>query len=287
MHKYTYSFIIPHKNCPNLLNRCIYSIPEREDVQVIVVDDNSDSDKKPKINRNGIDLVLLEVDQSNGAGRARNVGLEHAAGKWLLFADADDYYVDGFLDVLDRYKDNDIDVLFFNFHYKDGNLGNDLNPLWFQSSILDYDGSNYSIEQVKYLHNVPWIMMLSDSFVREHGLYFEETVNGNDVFFSLCVGYHAKKVLVEKKPLYVYLKNENSILRSKETVSSAMCRLEHLIKKNAFLRSLGHKEWTIPVVNRVINKTLSLGVMFAYEVFKSSISLWIHRKDWVKSIPLL
>ena len=45
--EYTYSFIIPHKNCPNLLQRCVDSIPERDDVQVIVVDDNSDADKKP------------------------------------------------------------------------------------------------------------------------------------------------------------------------------------------------------------------------------------------------
>ena len=36
-----YSIIIPHKNIPNLLQRCLDSIPNREDVQIIVVDDNS------------------------------------------------------------------------------------------------------------------------------------------------------------------------------------------------------------------------------------------------------
>ena len=38
-----YSIIIPHKNIPQLLQRCLDSIPVRDDVQVIVVDDNSDS----------------------------------------------------------------------------------------------------------------------------------------------------------------------------------------------------------------------------------------------------
>ena len=38
-----YSIIIPHKNIPQLLQRCLDSIPFRGDVQVIVVDDNSDS----------------------------------------------------------------------------------------------------------------------------------------------------------------------------------------------------------------------------------------------------
>ena len=39
-----YSIIIPHKNIPQLLKRCLDSIPQRDDVQIIVVDDNSSSD---------------------------------------------------------------------------------------------------------------------------------------------------------------------------------------------------------------------------------------------------
>lgn len=39
-----YSIIIPHKNIPKLLRRCLDTIPRREDVQVIMVDDNSDQE---------------------------------------------------------------------------------------------------------------------------------------------------------------------------------------------------------------------------------------------------
>ena len=42
---YNYSIIIPHKNIPELLQRCLDSIPKREDIQIIVVDDNSDTNK--------------------------------------------------------------------------------------------------------------------------------------------------------------------------------------------------------------------------------------------------
>ena len=38
-----YSIIIPHKNSTVLLERCLRSIPCRKDVQVIVVDDNSEN----------------------------------------------------------------------------------------------------------------------------------------------------------------------------------------------------------------------------------------------------
>ena len=36
-----YSIIIPHKDIPCLLQRCLDSIPSRDDVQIIVADDDS------------------------------------------------------------------------------------------------------------------------------------------------------------------------------------------------------------------------------------------------------
>lgn len=37
----SFSIIIPHYDIPDLLMRCLKSIPVSEDIQVIVVDDNS------------------------------------------------------------------------------------------------------------------------------------------------------------------------------------------------------------------------------------------------------
>lgn len=90
-----YSIIIPHKNIPDLLRRCLDSIPQRPDIQIIVVDDNSCSDKVdfahfPGREREGVEIVYTR--EGLGAGYARNVGLRHAKGRWLLFADADDYF---------------------------------------------------------------------------------------------------------------------------------------------------------------------------------------------------
>ena len=51
-----YSIIIPHKNTPELLRRCIKSIPQRDDLEIIIVDDNSSKeivnfDNFPGLNR--------------------------------------------------------------------------------------------------------------------------------------------------------------------------------------------------------------------------------------------
>lgn len=42
---YHFTLIIPHKNVPDLLQRCIKSLPERNDMQVVIVDDNSDPEQ--------------------------------------------------------------------------------------------------------------------------------------------------------------------------------------------------------------------------------------------------
>ena len=44
-----YTIIIPHHNIPNLLRRCLHSIPLRDDVQIIVVDDCSDEIYKSEL----------------------------------------------------------------------------------------------------------------------------------------------------------------------------------------------------------------------------------------------
>ena len=91
---YLYSIIIPHKNSPELLSRCLDSIPNRDDLQVVIVDDNSDENIVdfsifPGLSRKNTNVIFNK--ESRGAGYARNLGLAESNSKWLLFADADDY----------------------------------------------------------------------------------------------------------------------------------------------------------------------------------------------------
>lgn len=101
---FVHSFIIPHKNNPELLQRCIDSIPNRSDIQIIVVDDKSDYEKKIALMHENLEIIQLDENRSKGAGRARNVGLARVMAKWILFTDAGDFYDLGFMNVLDSYS---------------------------------------------------------------------------------------------------------------------------------------------------------------------------------------
>ena len=111
-----YSIIIPHKNIPDLLLRCLDSIPRRDDIQIIIVDDNSNPQKVDFENFPGLGDPCVEVyftKEGKGAGYARNVGLKYAKGKWLFFADSDDTYTSSFSKFLTDSKDLVADVVYF------------------------------------------------------------------------------------------------------------------------------------------------------------------------------
>ena len=84
-----------------------------------MVDDNSDANIVNFENFPGLNDPYIEVifgkneKRRKGAGYARNLGLELARGKWLIFADADDFFMPCFNEVLDKYKDDENDIIYF------------------------------------------------------------------------------------------------------------------------------------------------------------------------------
>ena len=68
---YNFTLIIPHKNIPTLLQRCIESVPKRNDMQVLIVDDNSDPKQVnftefPGLNTPNIQIIFTK--EGLGAG---------------------------------------------------------------------------------------------------------------------------------------------------------------------------------------------------------------------------
>lgn len=284
----TYSFIIPHHNNPVLLNRCLSSIPQRDDIQIVVVDDNSMEDKKPNICREGVDVLYIDSAHTKGAGHARNVGLSKAIGKWLLFADCDDCFADRFLDVLDKYKDEDLDVVYYNFFVLDDKMQCLLPDKKIQCVLDEYDGSACLLDFIKYQNNPPWSKMLLRIFVEQNNIFFEEVPNGNDVLFSLRVAVKSCKIAVISERLYYYMVNSNSIGTKKQSINEALCRITHLIKHNSFNKSIGHGDWNKSGLNLMkkllLNGTI-LDRIFLVVLILVSIPKFVYvRNEWINAL---
>ena len=110
------SIIIPVYNCELYLRECLESVLRQtlQEWETICVDDGSlDQSKSILQEFKERDSRIKVFSQKNqGAGVARNLGLQYATGEYIAFLDADDYYLD--IDALEQMyescKRNNVDV---------------------------------------------------------------------------------------------------------------------------------------------------------------------------------
>lgn len=88
------SVIIPSFNNARFLPEAIESILNQSytDVEIIVVDDGSTDDTQSVLARYG-DRLVTHTQTNQGVCVARNQGLEMASGEYVVFLDADDYFL--------------------------------------------------------------------------------------------------------------------------------------------------------------------------------------------------
>ena len=232
-----YSFIIPHHNTPDLLQRLIDSIPEREDVEIIVVDDNSDDDNKPNVVRNDVQLYFIDKEHTKGAGRARNVGLEHAKGKWLIFADSDDFFSDNISCVLNKCESSDSDIIFFKVK---GCISSTLEPTErgeiYNSRINNflYRRSFFAEEALRYGHFVPWGKAIRKSLIEKNNIKFDEVRYSNDLMFATLIGHYAKSIEALDIFAYYITEREGSLV-TQINIESRKCRFAVIVRRQRFL----------------------------------------------------
>ncbi|WP_300697949.1 glycosyltransferase family 2 protein [uncultured Bacteroides sp.] len=214
--QYVYTIIIPHFNIPHLLRRCLRSIPDRTDIQIIVVDDNSPNSFKFKDNISELSRYNVEYYQtyeSKGGGYVRNIGINHAKGKYLLFADADDFFTENLNSILDYYAEKDFDIAFF----KGTSCDTDTYEITHRADHLNkyidlyLKGIDSNASNLRYLFGEPWCKIIKRDVVTMYSIKYDETKIHNDTTFAYLVGYYAKKIIVDERLLYCVTTRAGSV----------------------------------------------------------------------------
>ncbi|EPO5266058.1 glycosyltransferase family 2 protein [Providencia rettgeri] len=112
-----YSVIIPAFNIEyhiqSLSDLAQNIIKKRNDVEFIIVDDGS-TDSTYSLLKNKFYFSIYQ-QKNKGVSAARNTGLSHAKGEYILFLDADDNYNLDIFDVIDKNISTSPEILAFNY----------------------------------------------------------------------------------------------------------------------------------------------------------------------------
>ena len=115
------SIIIPCYNSAEWIEKCLKSIPKRNDIEIICIDDGSSDNTfniifKYFTNQKKFEnWHILQSASNRGVSDARNSGIYDAQGEYILMLDSDDYiYPKVFNEIVDNYLDGENDMVFYN-----------------------------------------------------------------------------------------------------------------------------------------------------------------------------
>ena len=217
------SIVIPIFNAQLYLKDCLDSIvlENLDDIEIILVDDGSyDNSKNIAIEyANSYSCIRFFHQNNQGVFAARNNGLIHARGEYLIFLDADDYLVQGSIEYLiSLLSKKNYDIIFFDIKLIGKKSFFKTNPY-----LPNYKtGSN--VLKAMFLDN-PAIAgymggkLINTSIARQALNTFEYKDDRlelyEDCLFLFCVAIYCRTALTISKKMYVYRIHTSSMTQRK------------------------------------------------------------------------
>jgi glycosyltransferase involved in cell wall biosynthesis len=271
MSNITYSIIIPHKDRINLLKVLLDSIPSRQDIEVIIVDDASimadkssliqsdgkhptttvstqhtdrskschfkDIISRNKSRFNALHIIYNQTSSSLGAGWARNQGLDIAQGEYLIFADSDDYFTKNAFDTFDKsrtsYPLSDFIVHKALSIKMDGTKGTRTD---FTNHLIDFGIEKKDptlTKQIGCKIDPPWAKLIKKQLIKEHHIRFDEIPIANDVMFNFNVIKYTSSITFSNSLVYCVLEHSNTLgnMHNKKTHYTRLITLNRFISR--------------------------------------------------------
>ena len=205
------SVIIPCYNAEKYLRQCLDSVAGQtlREIEIICVDDGSSDTTMDILREFGEkDERFKIITQENaGAGAARNNGLRQAAGEYLSFLDADDFFE---WDMLEKAfaaaEKEQADFVVYNSDQYHMDKARFAQTPWVlrAKEIPPYMPFTYrqlTGNVFKTFVGWAWDKLYRRSFVLEHDLWFQEQRTTNDMLFVFSALVLAKRIAVVNEVL--------------------------------------------------------------------------------------
>ncbi len=231
MHEYEISIIIPTFNSSSTIERLIHSLLSQDfkDYEIIFIDDSSDDNTieliKKSLKNENTAYQILANKENKGPGYARNVGIKHSRGKYIVFVDSDDIINFNHLSSMHKHmKKENIDSVFTKgIKIDDEDKLLDFKVERFDSliqSAKENDGLIKSEDLIKLEleMKIPFsfvLLMYDKEIIMSNDLRFDENYRyGEDTTFAIKYLSKIDNVRVINKYTYFYYQNQESITQT-------------------------------------------------------------------------
>lgn len=218
--KKKFSIVIPAYNAGKYINRSVGSVIYNNfnNYEVIIVDDGSNDNTKDMC-QNFIlnDSRISYLYQKNsGPNVARNKGLQHAKGEYIIFLDADDKLVEGALDILNReLRSETYDFVNFGISFFDCETSKIIKKISHPRAILENGEISNAAMTGDGVTSVCWSKAINRNFLTNNKISFiPDKVHGRDIIFSRILATKAKRSLLLNDILVQSYETKDSFSRS-------------------------------------------------------------------------
>lgn len=213
------SIVVPVYNMKPYIEHCLESLIHQtyKDFEIIIVDDGSNDGSEDICNKFAGKYENISVihKKNGGLSTARNVGIEHASGKYIVFPDPDDWvepdYLETFVKLLNDYPTS----LACVGHYITDEQGarRHINC----DKILVFKGNEAltALMQSKYYCGFSSTKLYEMDIIRSNKLYFDPELGmAQDLHFTFRYIEIVGSVVYDTKPVYHYYQLSGGVTTS-------------------------------------------------------------------------
>lgn len=276
------SVILTIYNREKYIEKCVRSLLEQtlDNVELVVIDDASTDASLSILNRvledypNRKPMVhLICLEKNAGRAVARQTGMDHVKGEYVIHVDSDDWVDHDMLELLYlKAKETDADIVGCNVTHEYGT----------KQCIFKQSYSGDVEEDIRRLLNGKLFPSLCTSLtrtsiIRENGIRFPQGLDtGEDLLFNLHLYLHAHKVIGIENASYHYRHTEDSgsfqhTEKSIKSVIEVARRIETLMKETG-----NYEKYEQEILFRKFSMKCALVTDFKNEAYN---------KEWLNLFP--
>lgn len=210
------TIIVPVYNSEKSIRNCAMNLVNQtlKEIEILFIDDcsaDSSYDMLQQIKLQFPNTVkVFRTQKNSGPGGARNVGLEHARGKYIGFVDSDDLadvsMYEKLYSVAQQKKADIVDCGFIS----EQNQSIIMSVPDHLTGHLDLEKKNILISQEGYI----WCKLFNREVIERYHIRFRENVAMEDTDFILYLYAVADSIEVLKETLYKHTWNQDSMMET-------------------------------------------------------------------------